>query len=234
MKIKELCKEERPREMLAEKGARALSNSQLLAILLGSGTRKANVLEVANRLLARCGGDLRALARTGADRMQETEGIGAARYATLAAALELGRRCWSGNGGAAAPAIHGAADTYALMAPLLRGLGHEECWIILLNRRNRPVFKGMVSQGDTGETAFPLGPWSGAHPPWCSSTTTRQETRFQAVPTSSARRPCARPRMPWGSCCWTTSSSVTAGTSVSRKRNRSRPAAPSFFGIPEK
>ncbi len=44
MKIKELCKEERPREMLAEKGARALSNSQLLAILLGSGTRKANVL----------------------------------------------------------------------------------------------------------------------------------------------------------------------------------------------
>ena len=157
MKIKELCKEERPREMLAEKGARALSNSQLLAILLGSGTRKANVLEVANRLLAHCGGDLRALSRTGADRMQETEGIGAARYATLAAALELGRRCWSGNGGTAAPAIHGAADTYALMAPLLRGLGHEECWIILLNRRNRPVFKGMVSQGDTGETTFPLG-----------------------------------------------------------------------------
>ena len=89
--------------------------------------------------------------------MRETEGIGAVRSATLAAALELGRRCWSGNGGADAPAIHSPADTYALMAPLLRGLGHEECWIILLNRRNRPVFKGRVSQGSTGETAFPLG-----------------------------------------------------------------------------
>ncbi len=156
MKIKELCKEERPRERLLAEGARALSNAQLLAVLLGSGTRKVNVLEVANRLLADAGGDLQTLAGTGSRQLRNTEGIGPVRYAVLSAAFELGKRCWTGNGAAQVRRINGPADIYRLMAPVLQGIDHEECWAVLLNRRNRPVAREKVSEGGTGETSFPL------------------------------------------------------------------------------
>ena len=76
MKIKELCTEERPREKMASKGAGALTNAELLAILIGSGTQKENVLEVANRLLARSEGRLGAIASMTVQDMSETDGIG--------------------------------------------------------------------------------------------------------------------------------------------------------------
>ena len=73
MKIKELCTEERPREKMASKGAGALTNAELLAILIGSGTQKENVLEVANRLLARSEGRLGAISSSKYSSLRRTE-----------------------------------------------------------------------------------------------------------------------------------------------------------------
>ena len=155
MKIKELCKEDRPREQLLARGVRTLSDAQLLAVLLGTGIRGTNVLEVAARLLGQTDGDLKALSAMGMHQWQATGGVGPARCAMLAAAFELGRRCQTG--GAAVPLIHGPSDSFRLMAPLLHGLDHEECWTLLLNRRNRLLGKEKVSEGGAAETTFPLG-----------------------------------------------------------------------------
>ena len=76
MKMKDLCVEERPREKMLSKGADAMSNAELLAILIGSGTQKENVLEVANRLLAANEGKLSMIAGMDASRMKEIGGIG--------------------------------------------------------------------------------------------------------------------------------------------------------------
>ena len=89
MKIKEICVDERPREKMLAKGADAMSNAELLAILIGSGTQKENVLEVANRLLAEGKGKLSMIADMDARRMKEIGGIGSVRYAAIAAAFEL-------------------------------------------------------------------------------------------------------------------------------------------------
>ena len=86
MKIKEICVDERPREKMLAKGADAMSNAELLAILIGSGTQKENVLEVANRLLAEGKGKLSMIADMDARRMKEIGGIGSVRYAAIAAA----------------------------------------------------------------------------------------------------------------------------------------------------
>lgn len=79
MKIKEICVDERPREKMLAKGADAMSNAELLAILIGSGTQKENVLEVANRLLAEGKGKLSMIADMDARRMKEIGGIGSVR-----------------------------------------------------------------------------------------------------------------------------------------------------------
>ena len=86
MKLKELCVDERPREKMLSKGAGAMSNAELLAILIGSGTRKENVLEVANRLLAANEGKLSGIAGMDPCKMMAMDGIGKVRYSSIAAA----------------------------------------------------------------------------------------------------------------------------------------------------
>ena len=117
MKIKEICVDERPREKMLAKGADAMSNAELLAILIGSGTQKENVLEVANRLLAEGKGKLSMIADMDARRMKEIGGIGSVRYAAIAAAFELGKRCCLEDPGIEKVPLTDAEIVYRMMPP---------------------------------------------------------------------------------------------------------------------
>ena len=152
MKIKELCAEERPREKMLAKGAGAMSNAELLAILIGSGTRKENVLEVANRLLAAGEGRLSKLASMDPEEVMAMEGIGKVRYSSIASAFELGKRCCLGEPGIERIPVCGPEMVFRMMLPVMKGLVHEEFWIILLNRANYVIHKEMISRGGTSST----------------------------------------------------------------------------------
>ena len=152
MKIKEICVDERPREKMLAKGADAMSNAELLAILIGSGTQKENVLEVANRLLAEGKGKLSMIADMDARRMKEIGGIGSVRYAAIAAAFELGKRCCLEDPGIEKVPLTDAEIVYRMMLPRLKGLDHEEFWVILLNRANYIIHKEMISLGGISST----------------------------------------------------------------------------------
>lgn len=155
MRIKELYEEERPREKMLARGPEAMTTAELLAILLATGTRKENVLEVANRLLARCGGNLGELAAMSKETMMETDGIGPVKYATIAAALELGRRSF-GSRTTGKMTVNGPETVWRMIGPRMKGLEHEELWIVYLNSGNRVLHVGMASKG--GSTATVIDP----------------------------------------------------------------------------
>ena len=152
MKMTDLYVDERPREKMLAKGAGAMSNAELLAILIGSGTQKENVIEVANRLLAVNEGKLSMIADMDAGRMKEIGGIGSVRYTTIAAAFELGKRCCLEDPGIERVPLTDADIVFRMMIPRLKGLDHEEFWIIFLNRANYIIHKEMISRGGLSST----------------------------------------------------------------------------------
>ena len=152
MRIKELCADERPREKMFSKGAEALSNAELLAILIGSGTKKDNVLVVANKLLAAGGGRLSGIASMDSHEIMSMDGIGSGRYAAITAAFELGRRCCLEDPGLEKVPICDPAMVYKLMIPRMKGLDHEEFWVIFLTRANYVIQKEMISMGGLSAT----------------------------------------------------------------------------------
>ena len=152
MKLKELCVDEMPRERLLCKGAEALSNVELLAILLHSGTGTLNVLELARHLIQKAGGTLSGVGAMTVEKMQETEGIGPGKSAVVSAAFELGRRCAEENFMAAKQEMTTPKAVYRLMSPVLRDLAHEECWVLYLNGRNVLIAKEKINVGDDRST----------------------------------------------------------------------------------
>lgn len=154
MKIKEWNREERPRERLLEKGAATLTNAELLAILLQSGTGKRNVVEVAQELLHEEGGTLTALSAMEPAAMQQVCGIGQGKAAIVAAAFELGRRMLQEKSRFDGISITHAGMIYQRMIPRLKGLDHEECWALYLNRANFLVFQERLSSGGDAAVSF--------------------------------------------------------------------------------
>ena len=152
MKIKELCERERPREKLLAEGAGKMSDAELLAILIGSGTRNENVLEVANRLLSLGEGKLSVIAAMDQAGMKTLSGIGDNRYAAIAAAFELGKRCCLEDPGIEKVPVKGPGSVFRMMLPHMKGLDHEEFWVIFLNRANYVICKEMISLGGIGAT----------------------------------------------------------------------------------
>lgn len=148
---------ERPRERLLRLGPDALSAVELLALLLGQGSTRSDVLATAEVVLSR-GGDgpdsLLALSRLSADELMAVAGVGPARAAAVVAAFELGRRA-----GARAPArlrIGDAGAAVALVSPWLDGLRHEEFWVLCLDARHALLARKRVGMG--GPTATPADP----------------------------------------------------------------------------
>ena len=152
MRIKELCVDERPREKMLSKGAGAMTNAELLAILIGSGTKKENVLEVANRLLSTGEGKLSRIASMDPSEVMAMDGIGKGRYSSIAAAFELGKRCCLEDPGIDKVPLRDPAAVFKIMLPRLKGLDHEEFWILFLNRANYLIHKELLSLGGLSAT----------------------------------------------------------------------------------
>lgn len=152
MRIKDLCPDERPREKLRLRGAKALSNAELLAILLGSGTGGKSVLEVAQELMKTAGGRLNLLGAMPLERLITQKGVGEVRAITLAAALELGRRTFEESAIADKRSLTSPEMVYRLMLPTLKNLDHEECWALFLNKANFLISKEMITSGSLEST----------------------------------------------------------------------------------
>lgn len=149
--IKRWSEDERPRERLLKNGASSLSNAELLAILLRSGTRKMSALEVARELLSSCNNNLRELAKLNYEELIRFEGIGAAKAVGLMAHFELNLRV-SKLSRRELPPIKSSQYAAEIIAPLLRDLSHEECWVMYLNRANRLIDKERLTVGGVSST----------------------------------------------------------------------------------
>ncbi|MBK6626136.1 MAG: DNA repair protein RadC [Flavobacteriales bacterium] len=144
--IREWASDDRPRERLLSQGAGALSDAELLAILIRSGTVQASALDLARQVLVMAGNDLGKLGRLSVAQLVQVKGLGQAKAIGIAAALELGRRRRD-----ASPEqrvrITTSAVAFELLHPLMADLMHEEFWLILLDRGNAVTGKVRVSQG---------------------------------------------------------------------------------------
>lgn len=152
MKIKDLFRDERPRERLLKHGAGSLSNVELLAILMRTGTRKLNAVELARKLLEDSEGKIGNIAAMSIDKLLKLNGVGPAKAAALAASFELGRRCALENVSGKRKSITSPAMVYRLMIPHMKTLDHEECWALYLNRSNHLIGKEMMSSGGLEST----------------------------------------------------------------------------------
>ena len=153
LSVKNWAVEDRPREKLMMKGALALSDSELLAILIGSGTRDQSAVEVCKHILTTADNDLNKLARYSVSDLTKTKGIGPAKAITIVAALELGRRR-KDTVSKELTKITSSRDAYQALYPYLSDLNHEEIWVLLLNRSNKIESTMRVSEGGISSTVL--------------------------------------------------------------------------------
>lgn len=144
--IKEWAVEDRPREKMLVNGVRALSEAELIAILIGSGNADESAVELSRRILASVANNLHELGRKTISDLQKFKGIGEAKAITIMAALELGRRRKESEP-TERPKINSSADAANIFKPLLSDLPHEEFWVLLLNRNNLVIDKMIISRG---------------------------------------------------------------------------------------
>lgn len=154
--IKNWAEEDRPREKLMQKGVGALTDSELLAILIGSGNDKESAVELSRRILHKSDNNINKLARLSVnDLVKDFRGIGPAKAITITAALELGRRRQIED----VPVknkITSSKDAYNQLYPLLSDLNHEETWALILDRSNKVVSTMQVSRGGISGTVVDI------------------------------------------------------------------------------
>lgn len=144
--IKNWSQHDQPREKLRDKGKAALSDAELMAILLGSGSRNESAVELSKRILASTDNNLSALGKLSLKQLMHFKGIGEAKALTIVAALELGRRR-RGEEALQHHKIESSQSVFDLMQPLIGELPHEEFWIIYLNNSNKVIQKIQLSKG---------------------------------------------------------------------------------------
>ncbi|MCA0930993.1 DNA repair protein RadC [Lutimonas saemankumensis] len=146
MIIKDWKKEDRPREKLFSKGRLALSDSELLAILIGSGNEKESAVEIGKMILSGSENNLEALAKTSLQNLQKYKGIGKVKASVIVAAFELGKRSMQSKPDSAQK-LNSSNLVFEIMHPLIGDLEHEEFWILLLNNSNTLIHKWLLSKG---------------------------------------------------------------------------------------
>ncbi|WP_339752905.1 RadC family protein [Algoriphagus aquimarinus] len=151
IKISQLAEEDRPREKLLLRGKSALTDAELIAILIGSGTPSLSAVDLSKHILAGVNYDLMALAKMSIQDLKKFKGIGEAKAISIIAAMELGRRRKESEP-VKKPRITCSQDIYDLMRPELLDEQVEYFYLILLNRSNQVLKKHMVSQGGTAGT----------------------------------------------------------------------------------
>lgn len=142
---------DKPREKLMLKGNQALSDAELLAILIGSGSRNETAVDLSKRILADQQNNLNQLARLSLSDLQKFKGIGEAKAITIMAALELGKRRRLEEA-LELPKVTDSRTVYELLQPLMGDLNHEEFWIVYLNQSNKIVGKWLASKGGITST----------------------------------------------------------------------------------
>lgn len=146
LSIPEWDKGDRPRERMMAQGAKALSDAELVAILIRSGTREQSALELAKQLLKETGNDINRLAALTPADLMKRKGVGEAKALSIVAALELGMRRRSGAQHER-PRIHTSAQAHEELRAKLADLPHEEFWLLLLDRGLRLIESRRVSVG---------------------------------------------------------------------------------------
>ena len=153
LKIKDWAVEDRPREKLLKKGISSLSDAEIIAILIGSGTRNESAVDLSKKILKSANNNLNELGKLGISDLIKMKGIGEAKAITILAALELGRRRKISEI-INKKKITQSKDIFELFQPLIGDLPHEEFWILLLNRSNRIIEKFKISQGGISGTVI--------------------------------------------------------------------------------
>lgn len=149
--IKAWAEDDRPREKFILKGRHALSDAELIAILIATGTREVTAVDLSKQILKAYDNKLHNLGRLQIEDLCKFKGIGRAKAITILAALELGRRR-KDEPQTRKPRISGSRSVYDAITPELSDKVHEEFWIILLSRRNEIKDKIRVSQGGISGT----------------------------------------------------------------------------------
>lgn len=149
--INQWAEEDRPREKMMLKGAEALSDAELLAILIGSGNTEESAVALMQRVLAAAGNDLNRLGKWEIRDFARFKGLGAAKSITILAALELGKRRKLREH-AERLTIRSSEDIYHLFHPLLCDLPYEEFWVLLLNQAAKVIDKVRISRGGIDQT----------------------------------------------------------------------------------
>ncbi|HEY3372142.1 MAG TPA: DNA repair protein RadC [Prolixibacteraceae bacterium] len=153
LSIKEWAVEDRPREKMLVKGIRSLSEAELIAILIGSGSMDESAVDLSRRVMASVNNNLNELGKKTISDFQKFKGIGQAKAITISAAMELGRRRKETDTVERIKVVT-SSDAATIFKPLLSDLAHEEFWILLLNRNNQVIDKIMVSQGGLSGTVI--------------------------------------------------------------------------------
>lgn len=144
--IKNWSQDDQPREKLKDKGKAILSDAELVAILIGSGSREESAVELCKRILASVNYNLNALGKLSIQQLMEFKGIGEAKAITITAALELGRRRRLEDD-LNLEKIESSRSVFQVMQPVLGDLPHEEFWILYLNNSNKIIHKSQLSKG---------------------------------------------------------------------------------------
>lgn len=145
------AEEDRPREKMLLKGKNALSDAELLAILIGSGVVGESAVALAQRILASVDHNLHELGKRSLGELRRFRGVGEAKAIAIAAALELGRRRQLSDL-RERPRISSSRDAFDAVAPLLTDLHHEEFWVLLLNKANEVFARERLSTGGMAGT----------------------------------------------------------------------------------
>lgn len=149
--IHQWAEDDRPREKFLLKGKSALSDSELLAILIGSGSRNESAVQLCQRILASTNHNLNLLGKLSISQLTEFKGIGVAKAIAIAAALELGRRRGSEEA-LILDKISSSKAVFELMHPIIGELPHEEFWVLYLNNSNKVLYKSQLSKGGLTST----------------------------------------------------------------------------------
>ena len=154
LSIKNWKEDERPREKLIQNGASVLSDSELIAIIIRSGTAKKDAVEISRDLLQAADNSIQRLEKFSIQEITSIEGFGETKAVSILAAIELGRRSFRKE--EQNPRVQSSVDIANIFRTQLGHLSHEEFWVIYLNRNNRIIRKERISTGGTCATIVDL------------------------------------------------------------------------------
>mgnify|MGYP002662602847 FL=1 len=149
--IREWAEDDRPREKLLNKGASALSDAELLAILVSSGNKEESAVELCKRILSDNHNNLNELARLSISDLEKYKGIGEAKAISIVAALEIGKRRKTSDA-LDRKKITQSSDLFELFEPILLDLNHEEFWVAFMNGANKVLDAKRLTQGGMRQT----------------------------------------------------------------------------------